>query len=277
MVKHFMLNLFTALLLGGVFFLNGCNIDLLGLFGSTDLNDRLAEKNNFIFLTEDKRTLSPGDEYSFIVLTDTHIENGNAHGLEKIKNVIEGSDENIEFVVIVGDITQYGSAQDLQLFIDIADSFELPCYPVIGNHDIYFGNWPEWKKMIGSTSYRINGDEITLFIMDSANAYFGNDQLNWLERELKSASGRIFVFSHANLFVNNLTEIQQFTDTKERARIISILRDKCDIMFMGHSHQGSINKAGNTLYIGMEDFKSKKTYCIVSVSITGVSYKFEKL
>ena len=277
MVKHFMLNLFTALLLGGVFFLNGCNIDLLGLFGSTDLNDRLAERNNFIFLTEDKRTLSLGDEYSFIVLTDTHIENGNAHGLEKIKNVIEGSDENIEFVVIVGDITQYGSAQDLQLFIDIADSFELPCYPVIGNHDIFFSNWPEWKKMIGSTSYRINGDEITLFIMDSANAYFGNDQLNWLERELKSASGRIFVFSHANLFVNNLTEIQQFTDTKERARIISILRDKCDIMFMGHSHQGSINKAGNTLYIGMEDFKSKKTYCIVSVSITGVSYKFEKL
>ena len=277
MVKHFMLNLFTALLLGGVFFLNGCNIDLLGLFGSTDLNDRLAERNNFIFLTEDKRTLSPGDEYSFIVLTDTHIENGNAHGLEKIKNVIEGSYENIEFVVIVGDITQYGSAQDLQLFIDIADSFELPCYPVIGNHDIFFSNWPEWKKMIGSTSYRINGDEITLFIMDSANAYFGNDQLNWLERELKSASGRIFVFSHANLFVNNLTEIQQFTDTKERARIISILRDKCDIMFMGHSHQGSINKAGNVLYIGMEDFKSKKTYCIVSVSITGVSYKFEKL
>ena len=276
MVKHFILKTISALFLSAVFFFCGCTVDLLGLFGSTDLNARLAERNNFKFLTEDDRTLSLGGEYSFIVLAETHIEDGNAYGLEKIKDVIDGNGK-IKFTVIVGDITQYGAARDLQVFMDIANSLNVPCYPVIGNHDVYFGNWPDWKELIGSTSYRINGDGTTLFIMDSANAYFGNDQLNWLERELENISGRVFIFTHANLFVNNLTEIQQLTDTKERARIMSILQNKCDIMFMGHSHQRSINEAGNVLYITLDDFVDKKAYCIVSVSNEGISYKFEKL
>ena len=275
MVKHFLLKFFPVLLLNAVVFLNCCTVDLLGLFGSTDLNERLAERNNFNFLGDNDRTLSLGSEYSFIVVADTHIENGNAHGLDGIKSVIDNSGGSIKFVVVAGDITQFGSAQDIQLFKDIAVSFGVPCYPVIGNHDVYFGNWPEWKNMIGSTNYRINGGGLTLLIMDSANAFFGNDQLNWLERELESASGRVFVFSHANLFVNNLTEIQQFTDTRERARVISILRNKCDIMFMGHSHARSINEAGNVLYIGIEDFIGTKTYCIVTVNSSGISYEFK--
>ncbi|MCL2244723.1 MAG: metallophosphoesterase [Treponema sp.] len=271
MVKYF----FHALFLSVVFFLCGCTVDLLGLFGSTDLNDRLAERDTFNFLTDDMRNISLGDEYSFIVLADTHIEDGNAHGLENLKNVIDSNE--IKFVVITGDITQYGSAHDIQKFIDIAASFEVPCYPVIGNHDVYFGNWPEWKRLIGSTNFRINGGGTTLLIMDSANAYFGNGQISWLQRELENASGRVFVFSHANLFVNNLTEFQHFTDTRERARVMSLLRNKCDIMFMGHSHEGSVNEAGNVMYVVLDDYIADKVYCIVSVNTAGISCEFRKL
>ena len=281
MVKHFLLKIYAALFIVGVFSLNGCNVDLFGLFGSADLNDRLRERGNFVFLSEEKRNISLGGEYSFIVVTDIHIEDGETHGLERLKQVID-SDDSIKFVVVTGDITQYGAAQDLQKFMDIANSLNtdlrsVPCYPVIGNHDVYFGNWPEWKRLIGSTNYRINGGGATLLIMDSANAFFGNDQLDWLERELKSASGRVFVFSHVNLFVKNPAELQQFTSTKERARVVSILRNNCDMMFMGHAHRRSINEAGNVLYVGIEAFVDTQTYCVVSVSSTGVTYRFEKL
>ena len=275
MVKHSFIIFLTALLLC-LMFLTGCNVDLFGLFGSSDLDNRLKERNSFKFLAEGERNLSLGVEYSFIVLTDTHIEDGNAWGLEKLKDVIE-ADSNIKFAVITGDITQYGTAQDVQKFIDIARSLNVPCYPVIGNHDIYFGNWPNWKDRIGSTSYRINADAATLFILDSANAYFGRDQLDWLEREMRTAAGRVFVFSHANIFVESLVDIQQFTDTKERARLVSILRNRAGFMFMGHVHRQTLNEAGNVQYISIEDYRDKRVYCVVSVRQNGIDLQYKKL
>jgi len=263
--------------MSGVFcLLSACNVDFLGFFYSSDLDERLAECDNFRFLTEGQRSLSLGDKYSFIVLTDTHIEDGNAFGLEGLANVIAGNSE-IKFVVFLGDITQYGSRRDLVKFKDISRSFSVPCYPVIGNHDIYFNNWPVWKDLIGSTRYKITGGGTTLFILDSANAFFGKEQLDWLQREIKNTSGRVFVFTHSNFFVNDPADIQQISDMNERARITSILKNKCNIMFMGHSHERRENEAGNVKYVNIEDFKDTKVYCLVSVTGAGVSYSFKKL
>jgi predicted phosphodiesterase len=209
------------------------------------------------------------------VLADTHIEDGNAFGLEKIKDVIQGN--NVKFVVIAGDITQNGSRKDVQKFINIARSFDVPCYPVIGNHDVYFSNWSVWKKFIGSTCYRVNGENATLFILDSADGYFGKEQLDWLQSGLKKTARRVFVFTHANLFAESPADIQQLTDTNERARIISLLSGHCDAMFTGHLHKRIVKKAGDVEYISVEDFKEKQKYCLVSVKPSGVSYTFKKL
>ena len=255
-------------------FLNSCNVDLLGFFGSSDLDKRLKEKDNFRFLRPEDRTLSFGEEYSFIVLTDTHIEKGNAFGLKRLKDAI---DSEVKFAIICGDITQNGQRKDVEKFREIAGALGVPCYPVIGNHDIYSGNWSNWKELIGSTRYRINGGSATLFILDSANCYFGDDQLNWLERELKNTKGRVFVFSHANLFMKNPLELQQFTDTRERARFISILKGRCDIMFMGHAHRRDVTEVGGVKFITVEDFHNNSVYCRISVKKTGITREFKKL
>jgi len=276
MVKINSKRIFLILLSGLFYFLSACNVDFLGFFYSNDLDERLAERDNFRYLSDAQRSLSLGDEYSFIVLTDTHIEDGNAFGLEALADVI-AANSKIKFTVFLGDISQYGSQKDINKFIEISETFKVPCYPVIGNHDIYFGNWHIWKDLIGSTRYKIDGDGTTLFILDSANAFFGMEQLDWLQREIKNTSGRVFVFTHSNLFVNDLPDIQQLSDMKERARITSMLKNRCDIMFMGHSHERRINEAGNVRYVNIEDFKDTKVYCLVSVTGAGASYTFEKL
>ena len=257
----------------------GCRNDFAGLVHSTDLDERLQERNSFRFLRPEDRELHLGEEYSFIVLTDIHIENKNARGLEKLTAVI--AEHNIQFVVIIGDITQNGTREDIERFIEIARSFRndnrsVPCYPVIGNHDIFFGNWPHWSSLIGSTRYRIDGGGATLFVLDSANAYLGRGQLNWLENELKSASGRVFVFTHSNLFIRNLG-IQQLADARERARICAILHNRGDLMFMGHSHERDIRTVGGVQYISIEDFRDNQIYCLVTVKHTGISYRFEQI
>jgi DNA repair exonuclease SbcCD nuclease subunit len=153
----------------------------------------------------------------------------------------------------------------------------VPCYPVVGNHDIYSGSWKVWKELIGSTSYRIDGGGATLLFMDSANAFFGADQLAWMEKEAKAAKGRLFVFTHVNLFGESPMDLQQFTDTRERTRIVSLLRGRCDAMFMGHVHRRLIREAGNTQYITTEDYRDHGVYCLVQVSSGGITWEFKKL
>jgi len=277
MVKH-SVKITLYILLLNLFCLTGCNDNFWDVLTSTDLDVRLAEKDNFKYLgSRGGTTLSLKNEndYSFIVLSDTHIENGNAFGLEKIADVIQNN-KQIEFAVVLGDISNTGSAQDIKIFIEISDLFKVPCYPVIGNHDILFNSWKNWKDLIGSTNYQITGNGINLFILDSANSFYGKQQLDWLESKIKNSKGKNFVFTHCNLFVDGIN-IQQFSDNKERARIISILKNKCDIMFTGHAHELYIKSAGNVQYISVEDYRDKKAYCIVTVKNSVVTYKFEKM
>jgi predicted phosphodiesterase len=262
-----------AALLAALLMPMACNVDLSGLIASGELNTRLESKNKFAFLGDADRNLPLEEAYSFIVLTDTHIEGGNARGLEKLKDVITGA----SFVVITGDITQDGRRADVQKFIEIAGALGVPCYPVIGNHDIYFDNFSNWKDFIGSTRYRIDHSNTTLFILDSANAFFGDDQLDWLQNELKTAKKHTFVFTHSNLFVQAHGDISQLADVRERARTISILKGRACAMFMGHVHQRIIREAGGVNYITIEDFRDNSTYCRVHVSAEGIRYEFEKL
>ena len=252
-----------------------CSNDILGVVYSPESRERFAYKDHFVYLDEPDRRLELGDTFSFIVLTDTHITANNTNGFGNLKNIIE--ENNDSFVVVTGDITQSGKSNELELFIEMADTFQVPCYPVIGNHDIFFGNWSVWKEKIGSTVYRVDADHTTLIMLDSANASFGAEQLDWLKAQLTSAKENTFVFTHASLFSDKASSIQQLTDIRERARIMSMLDGKCAALFTGHIHERIIEQAGSVSYITLEDFKSNGTYCRVKVSPGGVSYEINSL
>jgi predicted phosphodiesterase len=264
--------------------LSGCNVDILGFFGSTDFNERFRDRDTFNFLNSGELTPNFSAPYSFIVLSDTHIERGNTRGLEKIKDTVQKANiggAEIRFVVITGDITQNGRRQDLEKFLEIAESLRslsVPLYPVIGNHDIYSGNWSLWRELIGSSTYCVESLDTTLIMLDSANANFGRDQLNWLEDRLRGAKKNTFVFTHANLFTESIKDIEMLTDTRERARVLSMLKGRCDAVFAGHVHRRIIREAGGVRYITQEDFRDHSNYCLVRVDAAGgISWEFKKL
>ncbi|MDR3173980.1 MAG: metallophosphoesterase [Treponema sp.] len=264
--------------------LSGCNVDILGLFGSTGFDERFRERDTFNFLTGAELRPSFSAPYSFIVLSDTHIEEGNARGLERIADTVRGANaggENIRFAVITGDITQNGRRQDLEKFLEIAESLRslaVPLYPVIGNHDIYSGNWSQWRELIGSSAYYVESPDTTLIMLDSANANFGRDQLDWLEDRLRGAKKNTFVFTHANLFTESMGDVEMLTDTRERARLLSMLRGRCAAVFAGHVHSRIIRHAGGVWYVTQEDFKGHSNYCLVRVDAAGgISWEFRKL
>ena len=88
----------------------------------------------------------------------------------------------------------------------------------------------------------------------------------------------MFVFSHVNLFIENQIIVDQFTDIRERARIVSLLKGRCDAMFTGHAHyQRIIKEWGGVHYITIEDYRGSSVYCRVLVSPDNIHWEFRKL
>jgi 3',5'-cyclic AMP phosphodiesterase CpdA len=248
----------------------------MGTLFSTDLDERLRDKNVFNFLSTEDRGLVLDQSYSFIVLSDTHITPETSNGFENIFGIITCTDK---FIVLAGDITDNGNAEALQKFIDISRTFPIPCYPVLGNHDIYFGNWQTWRDLIGSSCYAIGGvgTSTELIVLDSAGAFFGGPQLDWLALQLKNAPPNVFVFTHNSLFLNPGLDWEQstdWTDTRERAKFLHILGRSCRGVFMGHLHKRVEQRINTVSYVAIEDYKSHRAYCRVHVSPQGISYEF---
>src|SRR5690606_4945313 len=95
--------------------------------------------------------------FKFAQVTDTHV--GGATGAEDLRRTVRDLNQqnDIDFVILSGDVTEFGSDEELALAKQILDSLSLPLYVLPGNHD---SNWSE----SGANSFRkVFGDETFFF------------------------------------------------------------------------------------------------------------------
>ncbi|WP_149912767.1 outer membrane protein assembly factor BamB family protein [Sphingobacterium cavernae] len=93
--------------------------------------------------------------FKFAQITDTHI--GGHSGEEDLRRTVEdlNSQTDIDFVILSGDVTEFGSDEELKLAKRILDGLKLPLYIVPGNHD---SNWSEsgansFRKVFGGETF----------------------------------------------------------------------------------------------------------------------------
>ncbi|PRD50781.1 PQQ-binding-like beta-propeller repeat protein [Sphingobacterium gobiense] len=104
--------------------------------------------------------------FKFAQVTDTHV--GGATGAEDLRRTVADLNQqsDIDFVILSGDVTEFGSDEELALAKQILDSLSLPLYVVPGNHD---SNWSE----SGANSFRkVFGDE-TFFFRHKGYTFMG--------------------------------------------------------------------------------------------------------
>ncbi|ERJ57893.1 outer membrane protein assembly factor BamB family protein [Sphingobacterium paucimobilis] len=95
--------------------------------------------------------------FKFAQVTDTHV--GGATGADDLRRTVAdlNKQKGIDFVILSGDVTEFGSDDELALAKQILDSLKLPLYVIPGNHD---SNWSE----SGANSFRrVFGGETFFF------------------------------------------------------------------------------------------------------------------
>ena len=198
--------------------------------------------------------------YSFGALSDIHLQYDTAQDDFRAALEYLNSTEEVAFTCICGDLTNNGTALELQMYKDYVDTYspDTPVYAVAGNHDAT--NALEFDTMRPYTgqglwySFKHNGD---VFIMVGEKAWdyewpFSEEEMQWLEETLEANKDRrCFVFQHLLSFdgsgnpypsVSPTTDIlggedgTRFSNVPGR-KFLSLMRQhKNCIWFHGHSH-----------------------------------------
>lgn len=259
-------------------YLVSCKADPKGLVSSTDVDKRfedsasLPEKKDVIIGEEET-------EFSFIVIADPHVYHGSDSGIKALKTKLiqdRTNGENDKFLIACGDISQRGDTEDLLAFRDTLEP-EFPVYTTLGNHDLYFDGWYNYRKIFGKSCYTFTaGSSVRFVSFDSANGTLGRKQKNWLEGVLKNSTEPLcFVYTHFELFSPNSTTIQQYTDIEEAYYLIHLFKKTgVDYVLMGHSHDYYDKKINGTHYVNISDFTDKQDYFRFYVNLANRTIRY---
>ena len=94
--------------------------------------------------------------FKFAHVSDTHI--GSNNSAEDLRRTVQNinADSTLKFVILSGDITDFGTDSEFHVAKKILDSLNKPWYIIPGNHD---ANWSEsgtnsFKRIFGSETFK---------------------------------------------------------------------------------------------------------------------------
>ena len=208
----------------------------------------------------------------FAFVTDTHV--GNSTGAEDLQRTVHDINGNadLEFVVVTGDITEFGSDTELKTARQILDSLNKPWYVIAGNHD---SNWSE----SGANSFRqvFGGETFSfvrkgyLFVATSSgpNMRMGPGQvprenLVWLDSVLANMEDPQMPVIYINHYPQDSSQ-NNWYETIDRVK-----KHNVQLLMCGHGHANHLyNFEGIPGVMGRSNLRAKDSiggYNIVTIS-----------
>ncbi len=191
--------------------LSSCNsVDMMGLFLPTGDSvqsrfEQSAEMNKGLKAA----AVEAGESYIFYVATDAHIDQ-TSENLTAFNDALK-NDAEASFAVMLGDCTD--TRDNLPKYIEALSynperhARNQQIFHLLGNHDVFFDGWEDFKRMIGPSVYWFEvafQDGKDLFIsLDSATGTLGAKQSRWLREFLednRSEYRHCVVLTHTNIF-----------------------------------------------------------------------------
>ena len=232
----------------------------------------------FIFLTHAQ--IKP---FRFAFISDTHIGSPDGKAEEDLRRTVNdiNSKNDIDFVVITGDITELGTNDELPGAKKIFDSLKVKYYIIPGNHD---DGWSESGGMsfistFGSDRFTFDHNGIRFIACASgpyvrmSDGHIPRDAITWMKKILDTTSVNMPV-----IFLNHYPMDNQMDNWYE---VIDMFKKRNTILFLcGHGHA---NKALNFEDIpgvmGRSNLRAKQTeggYNLVDVRTDSILFTERK-
>ncbi len=217
-------------------------------------------------------------QFKFAWITDTHV--GGITGADDLINTVNdiNSLNDVDFVILSGDITETGKTRDLLEAKSILDKLHKPYYIIPGNHDT------KWSES-GCTNFsRIFGNEKFVFdyqgirfigmhegpIMRMGDGHFSPEDLRWLDSTLAKISDK----SLPLIFVTHYPlddQIDNWFEVTNRLKKYNI-----KVVLCGHGHANhSYSFEGIPGVMGRSNLRAKENlggFTIVEVGKESITY-----
>jgi Icc protein len=175
----------------------------------------------------------PAKPFRFAVMSDVQEAIDDVQDIYDVLNL----EPDVDFLLGAGDLTQRGTAEQLERFARELESLRIPYYTTLGNHELgqsptlyhqYFGR--------GSQSFAYKGVRFTL--LDSASATLDPIVFDWLEDWLTLGANQLHVVA---MHIPPLDPIGvrngAFASRNEAAKLLARLATAgVDLTLYGHIH-----------------------------------------
>ena len=287
---------YIILLAAGLLMAASCNrLDVLGMVvNRSDTEERVAE-----WLDYDAQNGMPvlnnvRDNYCFYSCSDIHLNDDKSRFAQYI--TLERNDLQAAFSIIAGDIANESGVRPF-ILADSAMMFRPgihlkndPCFPIIGNHDVYFDCADYYKQYFHTSTYTLtvntrSGNKDLFIFLDSGNGTHGRRQLDWLEDQLshRDEYRYCFVISHNWLFRTTYnyttTPAANLPEEEQYAFMDLMSHNNVDMVIMGHFHYRDTKTFGGVKYVmtdNLNEDQADPSYLVVRCA-DKVTYEYRQL
>lgn len=216
--------------------------------------------------------------FKFALVTDTHV--GGATGAEDLYRTVKdiNSQPDIAFVIVSGDVTEFGSDKELRTAKCLLDDLSIPYYVIPGNHD---SNWSEsgtnsFLRIFGTETFRFTFNGYTFFGLASgpnmrmSPGQIPRENLTWFFKELEKTDKNTPI-----IYINHYPMDNGLNNWFE---VMDALRGyNVQLMLCGHGHQNrKYNFEGVNAAMCRSNLRAKAPlggYNIVSIESDSVSFQ----
>jgi 3',5'-cyclic AMP phosphodiesterase CpdA len=198
------------------------------------------------------------ETFTFVQVCDTQLGvGGYQHDVESFGLAVKQINFlKPDFVVICGDLVSQPDDQSFTDFNRIKNELVVPCYCVVGNHDV--GNKPtyasleRYRKVIGKDYYSFEHKGYTFVMVNTQlwKAPLKNELKKhdlWFEQTLAAASKKkspIFLVGHYPLYLRSPKEKEKYYNLprKRRNKLLTLLKQNGVVAVLtGHVHTIIVN------------------------------------
>lgn len=183
------------------------------------------------------------EPFHFALLTDLHITRGTT-AVEDLENSVRqiNNTPNIEFVLVTGDITEFGDRESLEKSKSILDKLTVPYYITSGNHETKWSasGHTDFRQIFGDDKFEFEHKGVRFFgfntgpVLRMADGHVSPQDITWLKDELskQDKSVPVILATHYPLQYGDVDNWYQLTDAVRSYNIRAVLG--------GHYHRNVI-------------------------------------